>query len=580
MKFLWMLLLFRTISASAQDSYLSFYTHQGEKLEVSDTHNSGCVSETRSNSPANQWGTIVLTKEGSTLTVELLNYRSNCGTTDFDVHTDVAAEGDGAPCSLLVSVTPVVPMPMDCNCPFNVSFTIRDVTFNSFYLKCWWYGGQVELTDGEPLVLEDIRENVTIDGLGYTLRKTLRQAMLMDLNGLEGELRIPSELTYEGITYSVTDILSGLFYRKSAVTKVILPSTFRSLSFGERDYYENITFYNWSALESVEVEEGNPFLSVVDGVLFNKEKTMLLSLPPNAHRTTYTVPAGVTHVAGGAFACSQYLEKITLTDEVTTIGGYAFGGSTRLEEVRMPSRLQELSPRLFMNCPQLKLVNMPEGVTSFGHQLFEGCSSLTAVTMPETVKTVDSEAFMDCVSLKSVVLSPMLQAITYGMFTGCSSLTDIVIPEGVTSISNRAFSECFALQTVDLPESVSSLGGWIFQGCKLQNLYVRGVLDDISLSRLFACIGTEVSIFVQPSEVERYRSSYSGAVYPLSDVKETTGIAATNFLRPDDSKRTEVEHTNHANENGAWCLPDGRQLSAKPTKKGIYIHGGCKVVIK
>ena len=46
---------------------------------VSDVQNSGCMRETQS--AASQWvPTIVLTKEGSTLSVQLLNYVSNCCT--------------------------------------------------------------------------------------------------------------------------------------------------------------------------------------------------------------------------------------------------------------------------------------------------------------------------------------------------------------------------------------------------------------------------------------------------------------------------------------------------------------------
>jgi hypothetical protein len=34
------------------------------------------------------------------------------------------------------------------------------------------------------------------------------------------------------------------------------------------------------------------------------------------------------------------------------------------------------------------------------------------------------------------------------------------------------------------------------------------------------------------------------------------------------------------NEAGAWYTLDGVRLDWKPTKKGLYIHGGRKVVVK
>ena len=50
--------------------------------------------------------------------------------------------------------------------------------------------------------------------------------------------------------------------------------------------------------------------------------------------------------------------------------------------------------------------------------------------------------------------------------------------------------------------------------------------------------------------------------------ENTTGIiSTTNF-------------TNYTNSAGAWYDMQGRKLSAQPTQKGLYIHGGRKVVIK
>jgi hypothetical protein len=48
---------------------------------------------------------------------------------------------------------------------------------------------------------------------------------------------------------------------------------------------------------------------------------------------------------------------------------------------------------------------------------------------------------------------------------------------------------------------------------------------------------------------------------------EAAGITTTNFM-------------NLTNSSGAWYSLDGRKLNSKPTARGVYIHGGCKVVIK
>ena len=118
---------------------------------ASNVQNSGCLSKTRGEET--QWEpTIILTKEGSTLSVQLLNYESNCATQDFNVSSSI--NGEGGIYGVSVDINPVLPGEATwCLCPFNISFTIHDMEPNNFYFNCWWYKGQVELTEGEPMVM-------------------------------------------------------------------------------------------------------------------------------------------------------------------------------------------------------------------------------------------------------------------------------------------------------------------------------------------------------------------------------------------------------------------------------------------
>ena len=127
-----------------------------QDLAVLETQNSGCLSRTRGY--MDEWiPAIVLKKEGSILSVEVQNYISNCGTSDFVVNFSMSDGNNGEPCTLSAEVLPVISEEdeEDCMCPFNVSFTVRDFETNTFYLNCEWFKGLVELTDGEPLVLKE-----------------------------------------------------------------------------------------------------------------------------------------------------------------------------------------------------------------------------------------------------------------------------------------------------------------------------------------------------------------------------------------------------------------------------------------
>ena len=125
---------------------------------VSDVQNSGCTARARGTEGKELVPTIVLTKEDSILSVEVLNYKANCCTHDFYVTSNISGGNDGEPCSVSISVGPNGEYVCECECPFNVSFIIRDLEPNSFYLKCWWYEGMVKLTEGKPLVLEALTD--------------------------------------------------------------------------------------------------------------------------------------------------------------------------------------------------------------------------------------------------------------------------------------------------------------------------------------------------------------------------------------------------------------------------------------
>ena len=123
---------------------------QDQDLTVSDTQNSGCLSRAlKYDGEERPIQTIILEKEGNILSVQLLNFVSNCATSDFEVSSKIDEGSDGSPCTMLINAVPVGNEAADCICQFNVSFTIHDVEPNTFYLDCWWYKGLVELTEGD-----------------------------------------------------------------------------------------------------------------------------------------------------------------------------------------------------------------------------------------------------------------------------------------------------------------------------------------------------------------------------------------------------------------------------------------------
>ena len=406
---------------------------QEQELSASEPISSGCLSHSRGAEIATS-PTIKLTKEENILSVELLNYTSNCGTTGFEVENKII-DGNNENPTVAINVTPVIPAYMDCTCPFNISYTVRDLEKNNFYLTCWWYEGQVELTEGEPLVLEYQTKDVVIDGLKFRLLKVSHQAKLITWDNNVTTLQIPSEVEYEGEKYTVTSVNQSVFSKNSSITKIIIPKTVKNTDFGSNEGFKYNPFVDCISVESIEVEEGNPAICSVDGVLFNKDTTTLIGYPAASARESYTVPASVKSAGDGAFLNSKYLKKIVLPDNIETLGYSLFASSKSLEEVTLPSSIKELSIYLFKDCTKLKSVVIPEGVTTIGYSAFEGCTSLESISLPESINFIDFFAFGSLSNLKNVYCQAKIVPNTSQNVFGNVNLSKVTLHVPAASIN-------------------------------------------------------------------------------------------------------------------------------------------------
>ena len=494
------------------------YSVNAQELTVSDIQDSICkpiIDQTQK--PL----TIVLTKEGSDLLVKLLYYENNPYTTGFDIASSMSFGSNEVPDSVSIDIEPIIPDPYKYNklglMPYNVWFTVHGLEISSFYLSCWWYKGFVELTEGEPLVLEYKIETADINGATYDLLKVMHKAMLKKWQG-EGEFRIPSEVSFEGETYKVTCLDTYPFGDK--MTKVTIPKTICSMSFDDSNSIFFNPFVPCRSLEWIEVEEDCPLFSSADGVLFNKDKTRLVGYPEASPRESYTVPENVTYIYANAFNYLQHLKNLTIPDAVKELYSGSFLGSVSLEKVKLPSRLEVLEQYLFKNCQNLKSVEIPKGIAFIMNQAFEGCSSLNNITLPEGVTVIMDETFKDC-----------------------SGLTIINLPQSLTTIERSVFMGCSALQILDIPESVNHIGSDAFNGCKMNSLCIRGALESSCMIRgLFSGMDQQTKVYVPASLIDRYKKIYSGEVLPLEEyvnsVSYTKDQMATIILptEPDASK--------------------------------------------
>ena len=303
-----------------------------------------------------------------------------------------------------------------------------------------------------------------------------------------GEITIPD---------SVTSISDYAFNDCTSLTSVTIPDSVTSI--------DDWTFSSCTSLTSIEVSGNNKNYSSADGVLFNKDKSELITYPAGKTDSEYVIPNSVTSIGRYAFSGCKSLTSITIPDSVTSIGDYAFCSCENLTSITIPGSVTSIGNYAFERCESLTSVIIPDSVTSIGSSAFFDCVSLKSIevsgnnknyssldgvlfnkdktelitypagktdseyVIPNSVTSIGYSAFENCTSLTSVTIPDSVTSIGYGVFQGCTSLTSVTIPNSVTSIDSSAFSSCTSLIGITIPNSVTSIGDSAFYNTAYYN---------------------------------------------------------------------------------------------------------------
>ena len=235
-------------------------------------------------------------------------------------------------------------------------------------------------------------------------------------------------------------------------------------------------FYGATKISAFEVSEKNPNYSAKNGILYNKSGDVLVLYPAAIGvGEEFTVPNGVSSIAGGAFAGAG-ITKITLPEGFISIGGSAFYNAYALQTVVIPESIESIGSFAFLECGELTSISIPDG-TKLGSYLFRSCAKLTDVRLPADLTAIPDGLFDSCAKLASITLPQNITEIGQFAFNYCTSLTEIDIPKTVKTIKGYAFRNCASLKNIDV-SSASEIGDFTFQYCaKLESADISGISE-------------------------------------------------------------------------------------------------------
>ena len=233
-----------------------------------------------------------------------------------------------------------------------------------------------------------------------------------------GNVVIPSKVTYDGEEYSVTSIGNNAFYGCSSLTSITIPEGVTEIG----DY----AFFYCSSLTSITIPE---VVTSIGGGAFYDCSSL----------TSITIPEGVTEIGGAAFVGCSSLTSIDVAldnNSYTSINGVLFSkdktilikypeGKKDVTSYAIPESVTKIGEYAFFLCSSLTSITLSEGVTSIGGSAFDDCSSLTSITNMNATPPSIGHSFV-CVNKSIPVYVPKQSVEAYKSAKYWNDFTNIV----------------------------------------------------------------------------------------------------------------------------------------------------------
>jgi hypothetical protein len=382
--------------------------------------------------------------------------------------------------------------------------------------------------------------SVEIDGIYYNLNSETRTAeVTYGTKEYLGDIVIPTSVTSDGVTYSVTSIGEEAF-EQCRITSVDMSNNITSIG--------REAFWNCYQLTSITIPAN---VTSLEGVFAGCYELTKVEIHSDA-----LVSKDYNWLSGGLLynLFGNYVQEFVIGEEVTKIGKCAFWGCTSLTSITIPNSVTTIGSGSFSGCEKLTSITIPSSVTNIEDNPFNACSGLLSIQVeegntvydsrnncnaiiktadneiitgcqntiiPNSVKSIGAGAFHMCNGLTFIDIPSSVTTIKGGAFWFCKGLASISIPNSITTIGEQAFEGCSALTSVNIPNGLSTIENEVFSGCKIASITIPNSVTTIGDDAFGGCPLT--SLTIPNSVVSIANTSFASCAYTLTAIQVESG---------------------------------------------------------
>ena len=279
------------------------------------------------------------------------------------------------------------------------------------------------------------------------------------------------------VPYGIKRIWINAF-SNAKINTLFIPETVEDMNYCIKGENGKYSFFSSYYINYV-VDENNNNFSSVDGVLFNKDKKVLLCYPPCKIYDKYNIPDGVETINLSAFSIvdNDKLKEIRLPKSIVNINCqsrlfynltfYYAGTEDEWENVEVEYFSNDSPPlNVIFNYSDLLVPTTDKDgnyVGKYGENIIWKYNSSSKTLTLSGTGAVDSFSDDDDFSYSERPWKEYFD-----------DIENIKIEEGITSIGDYTFKNLGEINNIDLPKSLVSIGKSTFEECRFNQVSYNG----------------------------------------------------------------------------------------------------------